>query len=161
MNLMKPSSTDEFLELVKRVQLERQRSGATWFDEIEHELAQKEERLRSQAKSNQEMKEKFSWILEYKDVLLKVAELQNVQLGSAYNRGRGRPSQDNIAEPLIPGIKISTIAGVIPSSEVERFKRLIFRLGRGNWTVSYTHLTLPTILLVQISVVAVSLKKKK
>eukprot|EP00831_Metopus_contortus_P060404 TRINITY_DN5232_c0_g1_i3.p4 TRINITY_DN5232_c0_g1~~TRINITY_DN5232_c0_g1_i3.p4 ORF type:complete len:105 (+),score=9.44 TRINITY_DN5232_c0_g1_i3:837-1151(+) len=28
-------------------------------------------------------------------------------------------------------------------------------------TVSYTHLTLPTILLVQISVVAVSLKKKK
>eukprot|EP00831_Metopus_contortus_P013551 TRINITY_DN15503_c0_g1_i1.p1 TRINITY_DN15503_c0_g1~~TRINITY_DN15503_c0_g1_i1.p1 ORF type:complete len:275 (-),score=46.65 TRINITY_DN15503_c0_g1_i1:78-902(-) len=31
----------------------------------------------------------------------------------------------------------------------------------GNKTVSYTHLTLPTILLVQISVVAVSLKKKK
>eukprot|EP00831_Metopus_contortus_P018495 TRINITY_DN17885_c0_g1_i3.p1 TRINITY_DN17885_c0_g1~~TRINITY_DN17885_c0_g1_i3.p1 ORF type:complete len:202 (-),score=28.12 TRINITY_DN17885_c0_g1_i3:85-690(-) len=29
------------------------------------------------------------------------------------------------------------------------------------FTVSYTHLTLPTILLVQISVVAVSLKKKK
>eukprot|EP00831_Metopus_contortus_P036230 TRINITY_DN28711_c0_g1_i1.p3 TRINITY_DN28711_c0_g1~~TRINITY_DN28711_c0_g1_i1.p3 ORF type:complete len:108 (+),score=45.92 TRINITY_DN28711_c0_g1_i1:143-466(+) len=28
-------------------------------------------------------------------------------------------------------------------------------------TVSYTHLTLPTILLVQISVVAVSLKKKR
>eukprot|EP00831_Metopus_contortus_P048328 TRINITY_DN3936_c0_g1_i15.p5 TRINITY_DN3936_c0_g1~~TRINITY_DN3936_c0_g1_i15.p5 ORF type:complete len:109 (-),score=9.05 TRINITY_DN3936_c0_g1_i15:32-358(-) len=28
-------------------------------------------------------------------------------------------------------------------------------------SVSYTHLTLPTILLVQISVVAVSLKKKK
>eukprot|EP00831_Metopus_contortus_P012459 TRINITY_DN15016_c0_g1_i4.p1 TRINITY_DN15016_c0_g1~~TRINITY_DN15016_c0_g1_i4.p1 ORF type:complete len:334 (+),score=63.72 TRINITY_DN15016_c0_g1_i4:169-1170(+) len=31
----------------------------------------------------------------------------------------------------------------------------------GNRSVSYTHLTLPTILLVQISVVAVSLKKKK
>eukprot|EP00831_Metopus_contortus_P016690 TRINITY_DN17036_c0_g2_i4.p1 TRINITY_DN17036_c0_g2~~TRINITY_DN17036_c0_g2_i4.p1 ORF type:complete len:134 (-),score=18.78 TRINITY_DN17036_c0_g2_i4:12-413(-) len=31
----------------------------------------------------------------------------------------------------------------------------------GNVPVSYTHLTLPTILLVQISVVAVSLKKKK
>eukprot|EP00831_Metopus_contortus_P026875 TRINITY_DN22747_c0_g1_i3.p3 TRINITY_DN22747_c0_g1~~TRINITY_DN22747_c0_g1_i3.p3 ORF type:complete len:104 (-),score=39.16 TRINITY_DN22747_c0_g1_i3:54-365(-) len=29
------------------------------------------------------------------------------------------------------------------------------------YPVSYTHLTLPTILLVQISVVAVSLKKKK
>eukprot|EP00831_Metopus_contortus_P077021 TRINITY_DN7149_c0_g1_i2.p1 TRINITY_DN7149_c0_g1~~TRINITY_DN7149_c0_g1_i2.p1 ORF type:complete len:370 (-),score=64.05 TRINITY_DN7149_c0_g1_i2:23-1132(-) len=32
---------------------------------------------------------------------------------------------------------------------------------QGQKTVSYTHLTLPTILLVQISVVAVSLKKKK
>eukprot|EP00831_Metopus_contortus_P030309 TRINITY_DN24874_c0_g1_i1.p1 TRINITY_DN24874_c0_g1~~TRINITY_DN24874_c0_g1_i1.p1 ORF type:complete len:114 (-),score=24.33 TRINITY_DN24874_c0_g1_i1:57-398(-) len=31
----------------------------------------------------------------------------------------------------------------------------------GHKSVSYTHLTLPTILLVQISVVAVSLKKKK
>eukprot|EP00831_Metopus_contortus_P031848 TRINITY_DN25874_c0_g1_i1.p2 TRINITY_DN25874_c0_g1~~TRINITY_DN25874_c0_g1_i1.p2 ORF type:complete len:128 (-),score=51.25 TRINITY_DN25874_c0_g1_i1:37-420(-) len=31
----------------------------------------------------------------------------------------------------------------------------------GEEAVSYTHLTLPTILLVQISVVAVSLKKKK
>eukprot|EP00831_Metopus_contortus_P084793 TRINITY_DN9711_c0_g1_i1.p1 TRINITY_DN9711_c0_g1~~TRINITY_DN9711_c0_g1_i1.p1 ORF type:complete len:166 (-),score=35.98 TRINITY_DN9711_c0_g1_i1:58-555(-) len=33
--------------------------------------------------------------------------------------------------------------------------------GKGPSAVSYTHLTLPTILLVQISVVAVSLKKKK
>eukprot|EP00825_Cyclidium_porcatum_P023675 TRINITY_DN2614_c0_g1_i4.p2 TRINITY_DN2614_c0_g1~~TRINITY_DN2614_c0_g1_i4.p2 ORF type:complete len:131 (+),score=25.33 TRINITY_DN2614_c0_g1_i4:2-394(+) len=31
----------------------------------------------------------------------------------------------------------------------------------GTWAVSYTHLTLPTICSVQISVVAVSLKKKK
>eukprot|EP00831_Metopus_contortus_P034480 TRINITY_DN27483_c0_g1_i1.p1 TRINITY_DN27483_c0_g1~~TRINITY_DN27483_c0_g1_i1.p1 ORF type:complete len:128 (-),score=27.79 TRINITY_DN27483_c0_g1_i1:36-419(-) len=39
----------------------------------------------------------------------------------------------------------------------------IFRLNlsQSSTPVSYTHLTLPTILLVQISVVAVSLKKKK
>eukprot|EP00831_Metopus_contortus_P082917 TRINITY_DN9075_c0_g1_i1.p2 TRINITY_DN9075_c0_g1~~TRINITY_DN9075_c0_g1_i1.p2 ORF type:complete len:120 (+),score=41.58 TRINITY_DN9075_c0_g1_i1:115-474(+) len=36
-----------------------------------------------------------------------------------------------------------------------------FLQGRCKHPVSYTHLTLPTILLVQISVVAVSLKKKK
>eukprot|EP00831_Metopus_contortus_P034822 TRINITY_DN27733_c0_g1_i2.p1 TRINITY_DN27733_c0_g1~~TRINITY_DN27733_c0_g1_i2.p1 ORF type:complete len:106 (-),score=30.53 TRINITY_DN27733_c0_g1_i2:73-354(-) len=37
----------------------------------------------------------------------------------------------------------------------------IIKEGVDNRAVSYTHLTLPTILLVQISVVAVSLKKKK
>eukprot|EP00831_Metopus_contortus_P016381 TRINITY_DN16866_c0_g1_i1.p2 TRINITY_DN16866_c0_g1~~TRINITY_DN16866_c0_g1_i1.p2 ORF type:complete len:101 (+),score=54.24 TRINITY_DN16866_c0_g1_i1:41-343(+) len=37
---------------------------------------------------------------------------------------------------------------------------IVYRLSRKK-AVSYTHLTLPTILLVQISVGAVSLKKKK
>eukprot|EP00831_Metopus_contortus_P028354 TRINITY_DN23585_c0_g1_i2.p1 TRINITY_DN23585_c0_g1~~TRINITY_DN23585_c0_g1_i2.p1 ORF type:complete len:115 (-),score=24.16 TRINITY_DN23585_c0_g1_i2:46-390(-) len=54
------------------------------------------------------------------------------------------------------------------SEKISRAKHLcpmcdtiaVKRVGTGIWAVSYTHLTLPTILLVQISVVAVSLKKK-
>ena len=39
-------------------------------------------------------------------------------------------------------------------------QRGVFREPRWTWTVSYTHLTLPTIYSVYISVVAVSIKKK-
>eukprot|EP00831_Metopus_contortus_P079601 TRINITY_DN7954_c0_g1_i4.p4 TRINITY_DN7954_c0_g1~~TRINITY_DN7954_c0_g1_i4.p4 ORF type:complete len:159 (-),score=30.71 TRINITY_DN7954_c0_g1_i4:105-581(-) len=46
-------------------------------------------------------------------------------------------------------------------SKKENLKQYSRILTSQNISVSYTHLTLPTILLVQISVVAVSLKKKK
>eukprot|EP00831_Metopus_contortus_P010401 TRINITY_DN14052_c0_g1_i1.p3 TRINITY_DN14052_c0_g1~~TRINITY_DN14052_c0_g1_i1.p3 ORF type:complete len:100 (-),score=36.75 TRINITY_DN14052_c0_g1_i1:90-389(-) len=48
---------------------------------------------------------------------------------------------------------------VLASSPLFLWKNYI-HLSQTNSAVSYTHLTLPTILLVQISVVAVSLKKK-
>eukprot|EP00831_Metopus_contortus_P047253 TRINITY_DN38089_c0_g1_i1.p2 TRINITY_DN38089_c0_g1~~TRINITY_DN38089_c0_g1_i1.p2 ORF type:complete len:120 (-),score=24.22 TRINITY_DN38089_c0_g1_i1:32-391(-) len=70
-------------------------------------------------------------------------------------------------EPLRPGQVIEALN--IDKSEVDKaIKELkkeekIYSPKRCFYTsktVSYTHLTLPTILLVQISVVAVSLKKK-
>eukprot|EP00831_Metopus_contortus_P026332 TRINITY_DN22435_c0_g1_i4.p3 TRINITY_DN22435_c0_g1~~TRINITY_DN22435_c0_g1_i4.p3 ORF type:complete len:189 (-),score=33.00 TRINITY_DN22435_c0_g1_i4:69-635(-) len=51
---------------------------------------------------------------------------------------------------------LDTFPGDFESDSVE-----LERAPRNSNTVSYTHLTLPTILLVQISVVAVSLKKKE
>eukprot|EP00825_Cyclidium_porcatum_P022242 TRINITY_DN24554_c0_g1_i1.p1 TRINITY_DN24554_c0_g1~~TRINITY_DN24554_c0_g1_i1.p1 ORF type:complete len:164 (-),score=24.26 TRINITY_DN24554_c0_g1_i1:98-589(-) len=44
---------------------------------------------------------------------------------------------------------------------VQYSEKVVMRFVASEWSVSYTHLTLPTICSVQISVVAVSLKKKK
>eukprot|EP00831_Metopus_contortus_P011689 TRINITY_DN14669_c0_g1_i1.p1 TRINITY_DN14669_c0_g1~~TRINITY_DN14669_c0_g1_i1.p1 ORF type:complete len:278 (-),score=69.40 TRINITY_DN14669_c0_g1_i1:75-908(-) len=77
------------------------------------------------------------------------------------------------AHQLLPGRKIritveqkfskgpKTIEVTLPRDFVVGRPIRLKGLGRKLGPVSYTHLTLPTILLVQISVVAVSFKKKK
>eukprot|EP00825_Cyclidium_porcatum_P004220 TRINITY_DN11963_c0_g1_i1.p4 TRINITY_DN11963_c0_g1~~TRINITY_DN11963_c0_g1_i1.p4 ORF type:complete len:107 (+),score=11.93 TRINITY_DN11963_c0_g1_i1:795-1115(+) len=51
--------------------------------------------------------------------------------------------------------EVNEKTGVIEDCKTAKYKNITIR------AVSYTHLTLPTICSVQISVVAVSLKKKK
>eukprot|EP00831_Metopus_contortus_P041620 TRINITY_DN32693_c0_g1_i2.p4 TRINITY_DN32693_c0_g1~~TRINITY_DN32693_c0_g1_i2.p4 ORF type:complete len:122 (-),score=20.46 TRINITY_DN32693_c0_g1_i2:6-371(-) len=65
---------------------------------------------------------------------------------------------------LLPGILFPKTPGEAVTLPEEHLTYHVVVVGAGSGgthvPVSYTHLTLPTILLVQISVVAVSLKKK-
>eukprot|EP00831_Metopus_contortus_P004366 TRINITY_DN11613_c0_g1_i2.p2 TRINITY_DN11613_c0_g1~~TRINITY_DN11613_c0_g1_i2.p2 ORF type:complete len:156 (+),score=57.29 TRINITY_DN11613_c0_g1_i2:84-551(+) len=85
--------------------------------------------------------------------------------------------EDTMNSITIPAIKSLTITNKYPDKSLNEDKILVGSDGKYDYysylfwdissipsnviAVSYTHLTLPTILLVQISVVAVSLKKKK
>eukprot|EP00831_Metopus_contortus_P084527 TRINITY_DN9620_c0_g1_i2.p1 TRINITY_DN9620_c0_g1~~TRINITY_DN9620_c0_g1_i2.p1 ORF type:complete len:248 (-),score=26.78 TRINITY_DN9620_c0_g1_i2:34-720(-) len=62
----------------------------------------------------------------------------------------------SIFQKLKGGVKYKKLG----TGEAENDEELVFNPKDSQTPVSYTHLTLPTILLVQISVVAVSLKKK-
>eukprot|EP00831_Metopus_contortus_P000518 TRINITY_DN10195_c0_g1_i2.p2 TRINITY_DN10195_c0_g1~~TRINITY_DN10195_c0_g1_i2.p2 ORF type:complete len:145 (-),score=54.38 TRINITY_DN10195_c0_g1_i2:23-457(-) len=66
--------------------------------------------------------------------------------------------RDRVSTQSTWGVFQMVIAG---KERKEKLAEVLSMIQTTNNPVSYTHLTLPTILLVQISVVAVSLKKKK
>eukprot|EP00831_Metopus_contortus_P064112 TRINITY_DN5733_c0_g1_i10.p2 TRINITY_DN5733_c0_g1~~TRINITY_DN5733_c0_g1_i10.p2 ORF type:complete len:136 (+),score=18.90 TRINITY_DN5733_c0_g1_i10:144-551(+) len=79
---------------------------------------------------------------------------QQVAIPSSWGPRR-RPAWEDIW----PDTAHST--GILSNHHKNNFTTIHFPMYSALIPVSYTHLTLPTILLVQISVVAVSLKKKK
>eukprot|EP00831_Metopus_contortus_P025250 TRINITY_DN21806_c0_g1_i1.p1 TRINITY_DN21806_c0_g1~~TRINITY_DN21806_c0_g1_i1.p1 ORF type:complete len:150 (+),score=21.28 TRINITY_DN21806_c0_g1_i1:139-588(+) len=95
-----------------------------------------------------------------------------------YERSLGQERSPILGELKMPNSKtknkteinnsynpVDPYASINPLKETNVYpRRLVIggtRINKNPSAVSYTHLTLPTILLVQISVVAVSLKKKK
>ena len=89
------------------------------------------------------MKEKYLWLVEYKEVLQKAKAIQ--QGNMMLNRGAFEDNK-GLGEQLIPagsygsGMKFAKVAGVIARSDCERFKRLIFRVCRGNSVVIFSNL---------------------
>ena len=54
------------------------------LDEIENEVKQKERFLNDQAKKYVDMKEKYTWLVEYKYVLEKTKEIREKNVAGVY-----------------------------------------------------------------------------
>ena len=118
------------------MQQQRQKSGNGLLDDFEAELIQSANFLNDQAKKYQDMKEKYSWLVEYKHVLAKSKEIQVRSLSESISASEGKSNEkDELllqSAEITQQLKISSTAGVIDTSECDRFKRLIFRITRGN-----------------------------
>eukprot|EP00825_Cyclidium_porcatum_P005919 TRINITY_DN128_c0_g1_i7.p2 TRINITY_DN128_c0_g1~~TRINITY_DN128_c0_g1_i7.p2 ORF type:complete len:220 (-),score=63.04 TRINITY_DN128_c0_g1_i7:153-812(-) len=144
---------------------------ATWNDTFIHvtDLTGRETLVRvtggMKVKSDRDESSPYAAMQAALDVVARLKELKinalHIKLrgrGGVDTRTPGPGAQSALRMLARSGIKIGRIEDVTPVP-TDATRRKGGR--RGRRSVSYTHLTLPTICSVQISVVAVSLKKKK
>eukprot|EP01017_Pseudomicrothorax_dubius_P024049 TRINITY_DN25598_c0_g1_i1.p1 TRINITY_DN25598_c0_g1~~TRINITY_DN25598_c0_g1_i1.p1 ORF type:complete len:260 (-),score=53.42 TRINITY_DN25598_c0_g1_i1:107-886(-) len=116
-----------FLSALERhLQGRGQRSESLYFGELEAELETRLASLNEQLRGYNELLKKRNELKEFKEVLS-----TNREFIKALRGGSAKVSHYNIS-----GVGLSVIAGTIEKSDSQRFKRMIFRVTRGNtWTV--------------------------
>jgi hypothetical protein len=155
----KPKSINTFLEALSAVKNAKKKASNLLFEEIEHDVLDKEKFVIEQTEKLREMNESFYTMLDYEKVLENVKEilprLNGGQLnkinapGGAINNNNDEEEKNtggavsiNSAEriPLLDGdnVFIANIAGTIEADEKPRLKKLLFRATRGKALTFFT-----------------------
>lgn len=137
--MKKPSSAQDFLNVINTMQSRMKKAGNLFFELIEDEIKQKEMFVQEQTRKGKEIHDSFNLLFEYKTVLKKAANILSDQGRGMVNEQAAIGSLNNEEEKsgdqqqlLAGGISVGHIAGTINKDEELRFKKLIFRATRGN-----------------------------
>lgn len=149
----KPKSIESFLEALTAVKNSKRKAANLLFEEIEHDVTDKEKFVLEQTEKLREMNESFFTMLDYEKVLQNVKvilpRIQGGQINRANAQGgaieideefkgsSGHTSINGVTkerEPLLENtdnVMIANIAGTIEVDEKPRLKKLLFRATRG------------------------------
>ncbi|CAD8150157.1 unnamed protein product [Paramecium octaurelia] len=116
-------NVDSLLDYFHQVQYDRMKPGHTYFDELEQEIDQKKIQIQEQSANLQNLLDRVNIITEQKLVLENAKEI----LGQSVFQQQ-TPHNVNDYQQL----KFGQIIGVIDKEEEVRFKRIIFRVTKGN-----------------------------
>ncbi|CDW80575.1 v-type atpase 116kda subunit family protein [Stylonychia lemnae] len=141
--IQKPKSIKSFLEALSAVKNAKNKASNLLFEEIEHDVRDKEKFVIEQTEKLREMNESFLTMLDYEKVLENVSivlpQIQGGQVRSSMHGGivleeQKSTSINNIEKaPLLDNdnVYIAHIAGTIEVEEKSRLKKLLFRATRG------------------------------
>ena len=151
----KPKDIDSFLNALGDVRTAKRKAANLLFEEIEHDIVEKERFVSEQTEKLKEMNDSYLTMLDYEKVLRSVAIIMpRIHAGGpdvkASMHGGVNMRQDfkqhvslnndneSIIAPLMganggdeQSVFITHIAGTIDSDEKERLKKLLFRATRG------------------------------
>lgn len=143
--LNKCRDANDFLVNLSRYLSTRNKAEQTFLEEIEVDIEAKAKAISDQTANYESMQKRFFTLVEYKHVLRKTRE----RLGDNYKARNvvDNPTLDfdeKIEEPQIDfvrqdddmkGAKLNYLAGILEREEAQRFKRMVFRITKGNsWT---------------------------
>ena len=111
--------------------------GQTYFDLIEGEILKNDRKISELVDSHEQVRENLNTLFEKNHVLQKVTELitDNAVYG---NFGESQSEEDGIMSSTNTNLVL--MAGIIPIEYEMRFKRMIFRVSRGNATTAFYNL---------------------
>lgn len=148
----KPKSIESFLEALTAVKNSKKKAANLLFEEIEHDVADKEKFVLEQTEKLREMNESFYTMLDYEKVLQNVKVILPRIQGGGFNKINAQGGAVEIdeevksnhvsinggdlreREPLLidgDNVMIAHIAGTIEVDEKPRLKKLLFRATRG------------------------------
>ncbi|CAD8075273.1 unnamed protein product [Paramecium primaurelia] len=122
-NLNYCENVEELLDYFSQVQYDRMKPGHTYFDELESEIEQKKIQIQEQSANLQNLLDRVNIITEQQLVLENAKEI----LGQSMFQQQ-TPHNPNDYQQL----KFGQLIGVIEKEEEVRFKRIIFRVTKGN-----------------------------
>lgn len=161
--ITKPKNIKSFLEALQTVKSQKKKAANLLFDEIEHDVKEKEKFVLEQTNKIKEMNDNYLTMLDYEKVLDNVKFIIP-QLGAGRVRasmGGGahvdeeeshRPvfsinvdqNRNSDAAPLVEAeVNIAHVAGTIELDEQPRLKKLIYRATRGKALTYFREYTLP------------------
>lgn len=146
MPIEKCRDANEFLNNLNRFLLTRNKAENTLLEEIEIEIEAKAKAVHEQANTYEAMQKRFITLVEYKHVLKKTRE----KLGENYKarnvvdnptldfdeKKEEEPQIDYMKEDTdMKGAKLNYLTGILEREDSQRFKRMVFRITKGNsWT---------------------------
>ena len=111
--------------------------GQTYFDLIEGEILKNDRKISELVDSHEQVRENLNTLFEKNHVLQKVTEL--ITINAVYgNFGESESEQDGIISSSNTNLVL--MAGIIPIEYEMKFKRMIFRVSRGNATTAFYNL---------------------
>jgi len=111
--------------------------GQTYFDLIEGEILKNDRKISELVDSHEQVRENLNTLFEKNHVLKKVTEL--ITINAVYgNFGESESEQDGIISSSNTNLVL--MAGIIPIEYEMKFKRMIFRVSRGNATTAFYNL---------------------
>ena len=132
------NKTNSFIQinsaLSEDIQERDKKFGSTYFDLIEDEILKNDRKISDFVDSYEQTRENFIAIFEKKYVLKKVGQLisDNMALG---NFGDEDSQEDGIISSSNTNLVL--IAGILPIENEMKFKRMVFRVSRGNATSAF------------------------
>jgi hypothetical protein len=150
----KPKSIESFLDALTAVKDSKRKAANLLFEEIEHDVADKEKFVLEQTEKLREMNESFYTMLDYEKVLQNVKVILPRIQGGGFNKMNAvggaveideevKSNSNHVSingahsmerEPLLldgDNVMIANIAGTIEVDEKPRLKKLLFRATRG------------------------------
>ena len=136
----------EFLNTLNRYLSTRNKAEHTYLEETESDVETKAKAIVEQANNYEMLQKKFITFVEYKAVLKKTREklgenykAKNVITNPTLNfdgKEEEEPQIDYVKEDDdLKGAKLNYLAGILEKEESMRFKRMVFRITKGNsWT---------------------------
>ena len=111
--------------------------GQTYFDLIEGEILKNDRKISELVDSYEQVRENLNTLFEKNHVLQKVTEL--ITDNAVYGHfGESQSEEDGIMSSTNTNLVL--MAGIIPIEYEMRFKRMIFRVSRGNATTAFYNL---------------------
>ena len=111
--------------------------GQTYFDLIEGEILKNDRKISELVDSHEQVRENLNTLFEKNHVLQKVTEL--ITDNAVYGHfGESQSEEDGIMSSTNTNLVL--MAGIIPIEYEMRFKRMIFRVSRGNATTAFYNL---------------------
>ena len=111
--------------------------GQTYFDLIEGEIIKNDRKISELVDSHEQVRENLNTLFEKNHVLQKVTEL--ITDNAVYGHfGESQSEEDGIMSSTNTNLVL--MAGIIPIEYEMRFKRMIFRVSRGNATTAFYNL---------------------
>jgi V-type H+-transporting ATPase subunit a len=111
--------------------------GQTYFDLIEGEILKNDRKISELIDSHEQVRENLNTLFEKNHVLQKVTEL--ITDNAVYGHfGESQSEEDGIMSSTNTNLVL--MAGIIPIEYEMRFKRMIFRVSRGNATTAFYNL---------------------
>lgn len=145
-HIEKCHDVEEFLKNLSRQMLTRNKAESSLLEEIEAEVEGRTKALLEQATNYETMQKKFVTLIEYKAVLRKTREklgdgykarnaVMNPTLDFEKSQEEQQPQIDFVKEEDFKGSRLNYLAGILDREESQRFKRMVFRITKGNsWT---------------------------
>ncbi|CAD8083665.1 unnamed protein product [Paramecium sonneborni] len=130
-NLIYCNDTQKLLDKFRDIQNLRQKPGHTYFDEIELEIENKKNNIQEMSNNLQNLLDRVDSITEQKLVLEKAKEILGKSIFS-----QSTPHNVNDYQQL----KFGQLIGVIDKEDENRFKRIMFRITKGNAWVNIVDL---------------------
>lgn len=139
---------NEFLNSLNRYLTTRNKAESTLLEEIESEIEGKAKAITEQSATYEAMQKRFITLVEYKHVLKKTREklgenykARNVVANPTidFDEKKDQEPQQQIDyvkdESELKGARLNYLAGIIEREDAQRFKRMVFRITKGNsWT---------------------------
>ncbi|CAD8152710.1 unnamed protein product [Paramecium pentaurelia] len=121
----------------KQIIKERSKASHTYLDEIENDIDKKHQQLIEQSTNMENLHERRNKLIEHKSVLLKGEALLGQSffqpanyVAEGYVNLQGKELDD--IKVLQGSVKFNYLVGVINKEDQIRFKRIIFRITKGN-----------------------------
>lgn len=131
-----PDSPDHFFNTIDDMRLNIKKNDLLYFETIESEISQRELFLQEQIMKAKDMHENFNLLFEYRTVLRKTMKMlkgQQIDDNEDDKMDSERIENHDSTHKMGDGqIAVGHVAGTISQYEKQRFKKIVFRVTRGN-----------------------------
>ena len=130
-----PSTFNEInAKLSLDIQERDKKHGSTYFDLVESEIAKTDRKIKELLDSHEQVRENLNILFEKNHVLRKVTKL--ITSDDAFkNFGENESEEEGIIANNATNLVL--VAGIIPIENEMKFKRMVFRVSRGNASTAF------------------------